>query len=315
MSGNQYTVNSTIFDIVLYAEATPYRVIAPLDASTGTGTSPQETQPPTGVPPTLPVEASSALSPGAAAGIAIGAVLLLGVAGFYLWRYLRNRKATTAAGQDSQNLEAGGVGGVGGPRVADCNDKEVFTETANSNAKPPPYELDISGPTALPPPVGVVEADAGQKLHVQTGYRHDVPPFAVAALPELGGTAVEEGHENEQIPVAPAPMVGPRRAGPVSERRRVPRDGRARGSGDARRGDEPRDDGGHIVGLAADVGDAGGRGLDEYGAGVVSSAGAEEYTGGEGEVAADRAAGCEGGGAGEVGVGGDGDFEGGGGGR
>lgn len=168
--------------------------------------------------------------------------------------------------------------------------KEAVTDTfttASINAKPPPYELGISGPTALPPPVGVVDADAGHSLHVQTGYRHDVPPFAVAALPELGGTAVEEGHENEQIPVAPAPMVGPRRAGPVSEGRRVPRDGRARGSGDARRGDEPRDDGGHVVGLAADVGDAGGRGLDEYGAGVVSAAGAEEYTGGEGEVAED----------------------------
>lgn len=172
--------------------------------------------------------------------------------------------------------------------------KEAVTDTsttASINAKPPPYELGISGPTALPPPVGVVEADAGQSLHVQTGYRHDVPPFAVAALPELGGAAVEEGHGNEQIPVAPAPMVGPRRAGPVSERRRVPRDGRARASGDARRGDEPRDDGGHVVGLAADVGDAGGReggrGLDEYGAGVVSAARAEEYTGGEGEVVED----------------------------
>lgn len=136
-------------DIVLCAEATPFRVIAPLDASAGTGTSPQATQPPAGTPTAAPkVEASSTLSPGAAAGIAIGAVLLLGVAGFYLWRYLRNRKmARTTAGQESQNLEAGGVGGVGAPRMADCDDKEAVTDTTatSNNAKPPPYELDISG--------------------------------------------------------------------------------------------------------------------------------------------------------------------------
>jgi hypothetical protein len=52
--------------------------------------------------------------------------------------------------------------------------------------------------------------------------------------------------------------------------------------------------------------------MEEYGAGVVSVAGAEECKGGEGEVVADRVARCGGGGAGEVGVGGDGDSEGGG---
>ncbi|KAK0747146.1 hypothetical protein B0T18DRAFT_447479 [Schizothecium vesticola] len=199
--------------IPLYAEATPYHVLAPPGAGTGTP-SPQETQSPAGVPTTAPrVETSSALSPGAAAGIAIGAILLLGVAGFYLWRYLRNRKTTrTTTGQASQNLEAGGVGGAGGPRMADCDDKEVVTDTtaANGNARPPPYELDISSPTTLPPPARAVEADMGQKLQVQTGNGHDVPPFAVVALPELGGTAVERGDADDRVVSAPwTDHVGP----------------------------------------------------------------------------------------------------------
>lgn len=224
-SGNRYTVNSTTFDIVLYAEATPYRVIAPLDASTRTDTSPQETQPPAGVPTAAPtVDASSTLSPGAAAGIAIGAVLVLGVAGFYLWRYLRNRKmAQPTAGQESQNLEAGGIGGAAGPRMADCDDKEAVTDTtvASNIAKPPPYELDISGPTAVAP-AGVVEADAGQKLSVQTGNEHGVPLFAVTPVPELGGTAVDKEDANGLEPKAvPAPWSdpvgpGPSRSGAVS---------------------------------------------------------------------------------------------------
>lgn len=281
-------------DIVLYAEATPFRMVAPLDASAGTGTSPQETQQPAGTPtagtPTAApkVEASSTLSPGAAAGIAIGAVLLLGVAGFYLWRYLRNRKmARTTAGQESQNLEAGGVGGVGAPRMADCDDKEAVTDTTATinNAKPPPYELDISGP-ATGAPAGAVEADEGQKLQVQIGYGHDVPPFAVTAVPELGGTAVDKVNANcLQAQAVPAPWSdpvgpGPPRSGAVSPER----------VGHETVGMRPGEmSPATTVAMSSDsrptsVMPEGGR-LGEYGVGVVFAARAEEHQGGKGEVA------------------------------
>jgi len=105
--------------------------------------------------------------------------------------------------------------------MADCDDNEVVTDTtaANGHAKLPPYELDISGPTTLPPPAEIVEADTGQKLQVQTGNEHDVPPFAVAALPELGGTAVKREDADDRVVSAPwtdHAGPGPSRIGAVS---------------------------------------------------------------------------------------------------
>ncbi|KAK1826005.1 hypothetical protein QBC39DRAFT_33959 [Podospora conica] len=202
--------------IPLYAEAIPYSVLAPPG---GAGTTPgaagpQETRPPGAVPTGPPdVEASSSFSPGAAAGIAIGAIILLAVAGYYLWRCLRGRKMA-AAGRAPRNLEAGGVAG---PRMADCDDKEVVPAATAASAKPPPYELDISGPTTAAPPV--VEADHGLKVQIpgEAG-------FAAASVPELGGRAVEREHPSNEghsgPPRVPAPWLdanpGPSRSGAVS---------------------------------------------------------------------------------------------------
>lgn len=133
----------------LYAEATPYRILSPPLSQTGN-------QAPSALSDT---EAGSTISPGALAGIAIGGVLVLVAAVFFLWR---RRLAKLKSEQNARS----GDDMAGRPGLERDQQAAATGKGYQQKQQPPPYELGNSQLVVFP-----VEADHGQ----EHGHEHELP--------------------------------------------------------------------------------------------------------------------------------------------